>query len=89
MHFTTIFRKLERAGMSRKKLKRIAIERDEERRADFVARIAQYTPEELGFLDETSKDRQTPSRAYRRSKKGRHAQKKQEFVRGRRIWDSC
>src|ERR1700683_2547474 len=42
VHFTTIFRELERAGMSRKKLKRIAIERNEERRADFVARMAQY-----------------------------------------------
>ena len=52
VQFTAIFRELERAGMSRKKLKRIAIERNEERRANFVARMAQYQPEELGFMDE-------------------------------------
>jgi hypothetical protein len=42
--------------MSRKKLKRIAIERNEERRANFVARMAQYQPEELVFMDEVSKN---------------------------------
>jgi transposase len=56
VHFTTIFRELKCAGMSRKKLKRIAIERNEERRADFVARMAQYQPEGLRFMDEVSKD---------------------------------
>jgi transposase len=84
VHYTTIMRELERAGMSRKKLKRIALERDEERRASFIARMAQYQPEELGFLDETSKDERTTSRRYGRSKKGKRAQKKQVFVRGRR-----
>jgi hypothetical protein len=42
--------------MSRKKLKHITIERDEERQANFMARMAQYQPEELGFMDEVSKD---------------------------------
>jgi transposase len=84
VHFTTIFRELERAGMSRKKLKRIAIERNEERRADFVARMAQYQPEELGFMDEVSKDARTTRRSSGWSKKGKRAEKKQVFVRGRR-----
>jgi len=84
VHFTTIFRELKRAGMSRKKLKRIAIERNEERRADFVARMAQYQPEELGFMDEVSKDARTTRRSSGWSKKGKRAEKKQVFVRGRR-----
>jgi transposase len=51
VHFTTIYRELERLNVSRKKLKKIALERNEERRADFIARMAQYDPNELGFLD--------------------------------------
>lgn len=70
--------------MSRKKLKRIAIERNEERQAAFVSRMAQYEPEGLGFLDETSKDERTTRRAHGWSKKGKRAEKKQVFVRGRR-----
>ncbi|KAF8173628.1 hypothetical protein BJ912DRAFT_800640, partial [Pholiota molesta] len=56
LHYVTIHRELERAGMSRKKLKVIAMERNEDRRADFIGRMAQYAPEEIGFLDELSKD---------------------------------
>jgi hypothetical protein len=84
VHYTTIHRELERAGVSAKKLTRIAQERNEERRAAYIERIAQYTPEQLGFLDEVSKDERTPSRRYGRARKGRRAQKKQPFVRGRR-----
>jgi transposase len=82
VHFTTIYRELERLNVSRKKLKKIALERNEERRADFVARMAQYDPEELGFLDEMSKDARSIGRRYGRSRKGRRAEKKQVFVRG-------
>lgn len=85
VHFTTIFRELERAGMSHKKLKHIAVERNEERHADFVIQMAQYQAEEIGFLDETSKDYRTPSRVYGRSRKGKRAHKKHPFVRGRRV----
>lgn len=84
VHYTTIFRELERLNVSRKKLKKIAIERDEERRADFIARMAQYSPEELGFIDEMSKDGRSIGRRYGRSRKNTRAQKKQVFVRGRR-----
>ena len=84
VHYATVHRELKRAGVSRKKLKRIALERDEERRAAFVERMALYTPEQLGFLDEVSKDERTPSRHYARSKKGTRAVKKQPFVRGHR-----
>jgi hypothetical protein len=47
--------------------------------------MGQYVPEQLGFLDETSKDERIPGRRYGRSKKGRRAEKKQVFVRGRRL----
>jgi transposase len=52
VHFTSIFCELERAGLSYKKLKRIAKERNENLRAEFIARMAQYDPTELGFVDE-------------------------------------
>jgi len=45
--------------------------------------MAQYLPEELGFLDETSKDARTSRRSSGWSKKGKCAEKKQAFVRGR------
>ncbi|KAG1837957.1 hypothetical protein C8R48DRAFT_550088, partial [Suillus tomentosus] len=64
IHFTTVFNELERAGMSRKKLKRIASERNEELRAAFVARMSQYDATEIGFIDEVSKDERTLGRHY-------------------------
>lgn len=48
-------------GVSRKKLKKIAAERNEEDQNDFIHRMAQYDPEELGFVDETSKKDKTAS----------------------------
>lgn len=84
VHYTTIHRELERAGMSTKKLTRIAIERNEHRRAEFVGHMAQYRPEQLGFMDEVSKDERTTGRRYGRARRGRRAVKKQVFVRGRR-----
>jgi hypothetical protein len=49
-HFTTIHRELERAQVSTKKLKKIAAERNENLRVDFIRRMAQYrrTAEVLG-----------------------------------------
>ncbi|KIM77531.1 hypothetical protein PILCRDRAFT_76616 [Piloderma croceum F 1598] len=74
----------DRAGVSRKKLRKIAIERNELRRANFVHSMSQYTPHQLGFLDETSKDERTLVRGFGRAKRGRRAAKKGVFVRGRR-----
>ncbi|OJA14533.1 hypothetical protein AZE42_13964, partial [Rhizopogon vesiculosus] len=84
VHFTTIFCELERIGLSYKKLKRTAKECNETLRAEFVARMAQYDPSELGFIDEMSKDERTPGRCYGWSKKGKCVEKQQVFVRGRR-----
>ena len=61
---------VQRAGVSYKKHKCIAIERNEGLHAYFIARMAQYSPEELGFLDETSKDDRMPSRHFGQSRKG-------------------
>jgi len=85
VHFTTIHRELVRAGISRKKIKKIASERNENLRADYIAQMAQYSPEQLGFLDEVSKDERTFARARGRSRKGTRAVQKGVFVRGRRF----
>ena len=82
IHYSTIHRELERLNVSRKKFKKIALERDELRRADFVARMAQYDPDEHGFLDEMSRDVRSISRRYGQSHKNQCAMKKQAFVRG-------
>ena len=60
LHYTTIHWELVCAGVSSKKIKKIASERNEAIWTDFVCRMAQYTPEQLGFLDEVSKDERTP-----------------------------
>ena len=80
IHYTTIYHELKQHGVSLKKLKRIAKERSEELRADFIRRMAQYSPEEIGFIDETSKDEKTICRRYGRSKKGTRATKQQVFI---------
>jgi transposase len=84
VHYTTIHQELTRAGVSRKRLQRVALERNEALRADFISRMAQFSPEELGFIDEVSKDERTVGRHYGRSKRGTRARKSQPFVRGRR-----
>jgi transposase len=83
LHFTTVFRELQRARVSHKKLQRIAREQDEDRRIDFMRRMVQYDPEELGFIDEVSRDERSIGRHYGWSKKSRRAKKKQPFVWGR------
>ncbi len=84
-NYVTIHRELERAGVSRKKLKRVAMERNEQARNTFIDHISQYRPEELAFVDETSKNEKTPARAYGRSKRGHRARMRQRFVRGTRL----
>ena len=50
--------------MSYKKLKCIAMERNEGHCAEFIARMTQYDASEIGFIDEVSKDEQTIGRQY-------------------------
>ncbi|KIJ93202.1 hypothetical protein K443DRAFT_112427, partial [Laccaria amethystina LaAM-08-1] len=64
-HFTTIHRELIHAKFSTKKLKKIAAERNENLRADFIQHMAQYDPEQLRFIDEYLKDKRTSSWQHR------------------------
>lgn len=84
-HYVTVHRALVRAGASRKKLKKTAAERNEEGRNDFIRRMAQYDPQELGFIDETSKNDKTATRSHGRARKGRRAVMHSKFVRGVRL----
>nr|GAT53351.1 transposase domain-containing protein [Mycena chlorophos] len=85
IHFNTVCLELLRQGISYKKLQKIAAERSEPLRMDFVRRMAEYTPEQLGFIDETSKDERTRSRRYGRAKKGQRAVVREPFVRAVRL----
>ena len=64
IHYSVIHNQLLCAGVSRKRLQRIASECNEDARAAFIARMARYPPEELGFIDEVSKDERTVGRHY-------------------------
>lgn len=81
VHYSTIHRELERAGISLKKLRKIAKER-KDAHADFKRRVVQYTPGQLLFIDETSKDERTQIRRYGRAKRSRYASMKGAFVHG-------
>ena len=83
VNYITVHRELIRAGVSTKKLKKIALERNENLWADYIRHISQYLPEQLGFLDEVSKDERTSGRSHGRSRKGTRAVKKGVFVHGR------
>ena len=85
VHFTTIYRKLERSGVSLKKLRWIGKERDENLRTDFVRTMGQYSPEEFGFLDKFSKDERTLHQHRGHSKKGKHVVMWGAFVHGRQV----
>lgn len=84
VHLSTIQRELSRAGISTKRLRKLAKERNEIVRADFLRRMAEYTPDQLGFLDETSKDERTLFRNYGWAREGLRAEMRAPFVRGRR-----
>jgi hypothetical protein len=47
--------------------------------------MAQYSAEEIGFLDEFSKDERTRHQRRGRAKKGKRAVERGVFVRGRRV----
>jgi hypothetical protein len=59
VYFTTIHDELANAGVSQKCLQHIALEWNEALHADFISRMAQFFPEELGFIDKVSKDERT------------------------------
>ena len=81
-HYTTIHCELIHANVSTKKLKIIAAERNENLWSDFIWRMAQYEPEQLGFLDEVLEDERTSCRRREWFRKGTRAVKKGVFICG-------
>ena len=79
-HYLTIHQELVQAGISIKKLNKIALECNENLHANYIHHMAQYSPEQLGFLDEISKDERTSARSQGQSRKGTCTVKKGVFV---------
>ena len=57
VNFTTTHRELVQAGILSKNIKKVASEWNKQLQADFIGQMAQYSPEQLRFLDEVSKDK--------------------------------
>ncbi|CAG8816315.1 31008_t:CDS:2, partial [Gigaspora margarita] len=66
-------------------ISKLAKERNEVDRNNFILRMSQYIPSQLVFLDETAYDRRTLSRCYGWNFSGLRARKYTFFVRGRRF----
>ncbi|CAD6951500.1 unnamed protein product, partial [Tilletia caries] len=84
---STVHRSLKRAGITLKRAHRIAQERSETRRRDYILRISQYEANQLVFSDETSYDARDAVRVRARSAKNSHARLKRPYIRGGRL--SC
>lgn len=68
---TALHDNLKDIGLTYKRLKRVAAERDDARRAEWLHNItANYTADQLVFLDESSKDDRTILRRYGRATRG-------------------
>jgi len=63
---------------------RVAMERSLEKRAEYIARIGQYDPKQLVFVDESSVDRRTTYCRRAWSLRGMQAQREAFFIRGQR-----
>jgi transposase len=85
VHISTIHRTLRRAGLSLKRIQKLARERDPQKRADFVRRIGQYPPNYLISIDEVSKDDRTYARLWGRAPQGEPAEESNPFTRKRRF----
>ena len=81
---STISRTLQKRGLTRKKLTIPAREQDEQLRGEYLARIQQYHPRQLVFVDESSCDRRTSRRAYGWAPLGTRSRRREFFVRGAR-----
>ncbi|KAJ7578286.1 hypothetical protein C8J56DRAFT_722140, partial [Mycena floridula] len=65
---STLHCTFERAGLSVKRVQKMAIERSPQKRAAFIYRMGQYSAAQLFCLDETSKDDRVYARLWGRSK---------------------
>ena len=82
---STICRTLRRLGLTRKKMKRVAIQRSEVRRVEYLAEILAYKPEMLVFIDETGSDRRHAIRQYAYQVRGITPVDYRLFAYGKRI----
>lgn len=80
---STIYRTLAKLGFTRKTITKAARERDENKRAEYCARISQYLPRERVYVDESRFDRRTATRTRAWAYKGERAFSKVFFLRGK------
>ena len=81
----TVCRILRKNGLTRKKIRTVAVERRAEYRASFMARALSFEREMLVFLDETGSDARNYTRKFGYSLRGLRAESHQIVRRGRRI----
>ena len=83
---STIFRTLRRLCITRKKVSRCALERNDEKRATFMNNLADITPnpEMLMFADEAAKNDHTLARSMGYSQRGTRCVQSRCFIRGTR-----
>lgn len=80
----TIGRTLQRSVITYKRIKKRAMERSAIARTDFIVKMAEYSSEQLVFLDESAKDERTCTRSYEWALRGRDAVVDAPFRRGTR-----
>ena len=80
---STVYRTLKQNNYTFKKLRRVASERDEDRRLAFLLEIGRCRPDQLVFMDECRKDERIEGLNQGWSKSGTTAVIKQVFNRGR------
>ena len=82
---STICRSLHSCGLSRKKIRNVALQRSEERRGRYVAEVTLYSPNMFVFIDETGSDRRDAMRKFGYSLRGKRCVAKRLLVRGERV----
>lgn len=82
---SAISRALHKMGYTRKKITKVALERSEERRMQYVLRMgSNYQPRQLVFVDESSFDRRTAIRGFAWALRGERIRRSCFYVRGKR-----
>ena len=82
---STICRFLKRSNFSWKKLSHVALQRNAERRSQFISDISVYNPDMLIFIDETGCDRRDSIRKFGYSLVGKPAHSHSLLLRGKRF----
>jgi transposase len=86
---STVHRTFERAGLSVKRVQKMASERDPLQAGNFLHRVAAYPAHYLVSIDEMSKDDRTYARLWGRSPVGERVEEYSPFVRKRRFSALC